>query len=215
MSLQFKAAESQKSPESNKLDDLSQDDVEPKRSSVERDADGENKGQIRQNDTDEVQETSDEALNSQTGGEEGSAETGENNPVRSETEPEREPSNREKLREEKDDRAGEPESESFGSHDKDDESDGEISHIRDKKTNENCGTANEVENSVVGEAQDNLNVNVGEQSRDSSEQHLNEQTKTEREEQRGKKKNKCPTVCNLHQENQCVSMAACKNDHFT
>ena len=89
MSLQFTAAESQKSPESNKLDDLRQDDAEPKRSSVERDADGENKGQIRQNDTDEVQRTSDEASNSQTGGEEGTAETRENNPVRPETEPER------------------------------------------------------------------------------------------------------------------------------
>ena len=90
MSLQFKAAESQLSSETNKLDDLRQDDVEPRRSSVERDADGENKGQVRKSDTDEVQKTSDEASNSQSGGEEGTAETGEivlDDEVGSETEP--------------------------------------------------------------------------------------------------------------------------------
>ncbi|XP_030287830.1 bifunctional lysine-specific demethylase and histidyl-hydroxylase NO66-like [Sparus aurata] len=151
----LQTAESQMSPETNKLDDQRQDDVEPKRSLVERDAGDGNKGQ---NDTDEVQNTSDEALNSQTTGEESTAETGKNNPVRSETEPEREPSNRETLREEKDDGAGEPECERFGSHDKDDESDGEISHIRYMKTDEN-GTASEVENSEDAKAQDKLNVN--------------------------------------------------------
>ncbi|XP_030287794.1 myosin-2 heavy chain-like isoform X2 [Sparus aurata] len=185
--LMYRAAELQKSPETNKLEDLRQDDAEPKRSSVERDADDENKGQLRQNDTDEVQETSDEALNSQTGGEEDTAETGKNvldDEVRSQTEPEREPSNRVKLREEKDDTAGEPECERFGSHDKDDKSVGEISHIRDMKTDENCGKASEVENSVDVEAQDNLNVNVGEQSKDSTEQHLDEEAKTDKEEQR-------------------------------
>ncbi|KAM8747901.1 uncharacterized protein AB9X84_015767 isoform 1-T1 [Acanthopagrus schlegelii] len=184
--LTYRAAESQKSPETNKMNDLRQDDVEPKRSSVESDADDGRKGQIRQNDTDEVQETSDEAVNSQTGGEEGTEVTGTivlDDKVGSETQPEREPSDREKLREEKDDTAGEPECEKSGSHDKDDESDGETSHIRDMKTYQNCVTASEVEGGNVDvEAQDKLNVNVGEPSKDSCEQHLDGETKTEREE---------------------------------
>ena len=41
-------------------------------------------------------------------------------------------------------------------------------------------------------------VNVGEQPKYSCEQHLNEETKTEKEGQRGRKKNTCPSVCNLH-----------------
>uniref|UniRef100_A0A671UX86 Ubiquitin carboxyl-terminal hydrolase n=1 Tax=Sparus aurata TaxID=8175 RepID=A0A671UX86_SPAAU len=97
-----KAAELQKSPEANKLDDQRQDDVEPKRSSGERDADGENRGQIRKKDTDEVQETSDEALSSQTGEEESTAETGKNvleDEVRSETEPQREPDEKDRKEE--------------------------------------------------------------------------------------------------------------------
>ena len=88
--LQFKAAESLLSSETNELDDQGRDDVEPKRSSVESDGDDGNKGQIRQKDTDEGQETSDEALNSQTGGEEGTEGSGQSvldDKVGSQTEP--------------------------------------------------------------------------------------------------------------------------------
>lgn len=74
MSLQFKAAESQVFPDTNKLDDLRQDDVEPKTRLLERDADDEDQEHIKQNDTYELQETRDEALSSQAGGEEGGAE---------------------------------------------------------------------------------------------------------------------------------------------
>ncbi|KAM8747845.1 uncharacterized protein AB9X84_015729 [Acanthopagrus schlegelii] len=84
------AAESLLSSETNELDDQRRDDVEPKRSSVESDDDDGNKGQIKQKDTDEGQETSDEALNSQTGGEEGTEETGQSvldDKVGSQTEP--------------------------------------------------------------------------------------------------------------------------------
>ena len=41
-------------------------------------------------------------------------------------------------------------------------------------------------------------VNVVEQPKDSSEQHLDGETKTEKEEQRGTKKNTCPSFCNIH-----------------
>ena len=162
MSLQLKAAESQVFPETNKLDDPRQDDVEPKRRLLEKDADDEDQEQIKQNDTYELQETHDEALISQTGGEEGDAETGQivlDDEVRSEAQSEREPLNREKLRDDKDDKAGEPECERIESHDKDGESDRETSQIREMTTDGNCRTASEGENSVSVEVQDNQDVN--------------------------------------------------------
>ncbi|XP_036943954.1 ubiquitin carboxyl-terminal hydrolase 17-like protein A isoform X2 [Acanthopagrus latus] len=110
------AAESQVFPDASRLDDLTQDDVEPKRRSLERDAEDEDQEQIRQNDTCELQETRDEALSRQTGGRDADAGTGKvvlEDEFRSE--PEQEPVNREKLRDDEDDEAGERER--FGSHD--------------------------------------------------------------------------------------------------
>ena len=103
-------------PDASRLDDLTQDDVEPKRRSLERDAEDEDQEQIRQNDTCELQETRDEALSRQTGGRDADAGTGKvvlEDEFRSE--PEREPVNREKLRDDEDDETGERER--FGSHD--------------------------------------------------------------------------------------------------
>ena len=52
-------------------------------------------------------------------------------------------------------------------------------------------------------------VHVGEQLTDSCEQRLDEETKTETLEHRGTNITS-PAVCSLHEENPCVSVAACK-----
>ena len=51
---------------------------------------------------------------------------------------------------------------------------------------------------------EDASVNVEEQPKDSCEQHLDEETKTDKEEQRGKKKNMCPTVC-MSMESVCLT----------
>ena len=81
----------------------------------------------------------------------------------------------------------------------------------DVQENEDSNTQENSKSEELNEAGvEDASVSVGEQLRDSSEQHLDKETKSEKEEQRGKMKNTCPTVCNLYEENQCVSMAAYK-----
>ena len=77
----------------------------------------------------------------------------------------------------------------------------------------NHRTEGEEEN-AEGNSNDKSEELTGTKPRNTCKKHLGEETKTEKEEQRGKKKNTCPPVCNLHWENQCVSMAAYKTDHF-
>ncbi len=57
-------------------------------------------------------------------------------------------------------------------------------------------------------------INVGEELKSSSEERLDEETKTEKQKQKGKR-NMWPAVCTIYGGNQCVSVAVVyKNDHF-
>ena len=63
--------------------------------------------------------------------------------------------------------------------------------------NEDSNTQENIKSEKLNEAGvEDASVNVGEQLRDSSEQHLDKETKSEKEEQRGKKKNVHPSFCN-------------------
>ena len=82
--------------------------------------------------------------------------------------------------------------------------DGEAQEAEEGNTQDNS-SSEELHETRVEDA----SVNVGEQPKYSCDQRLDGETETETQEQRGKN-NTCPPVCSLHEENQCVSVAAYK-----
>ena len=73
------------------------------------------------------------------------------------------------------------------------------SENKEAKENTDSNTPENTKSEELNESRvEDASANIVEQPKGSCEQRLDEERKTEKEEQRGKKQNMCPSFCNIH-----------------